>query len=209
MLHPFGIFPIENRLGNFTKGTFYKMFSFAFPSRVFFMNVLEFFKKVTAFAFDIDGVLTDGTLYLMPDGAMVRRMNIKDGYALQLAIKMKYKIFIISGSDSPEAVARLQRLGVTEIFMQVEDKKKILTACMEKYGIQKDALLYMGDDIPDYEVMLDAGIACCPADAAKEIKSIAHYISKINGGAGCVRDVIEKVLQLNGNWPLHTKIKAQ
>lgn len=173
------------------------------------MNVLEYFKKVTAFAFDMDGVLTDGNVYLLQDGIMARRMNIKDGYALQLAIKMKYKVFIISGSYSPESVARLSKLGLTDIFMQVEDKKEMLENCMKKYGIQKESVLFMGDDIPDYDVMQHVGIACCPADAVKEIKSIAHYISKIKGGEGCARDVIEKVLQLNGNWPLHTKIKAQ
>lgn len=173
------------------------------------MNVLEYFKNVTTFVFDIDGVLTDGKLYLMPGGAMTRVMNIKDGYALQLAIKMHYKVLIISGGHSPESEHRLRKLGITEVHMQVEDKLSLMEKFMQKNNLQQKEILCMGDDIPDYAILKNAGIACCPADAAREIKSICHYISKINGGEGCVRDVIEKVLQLNNDWHTDTNIKAQ
>ncbi|MFZ1798550.1 MAG: HAD hydrolase family protein [Chitinophagaceae bacterium] len=174
-----------------------------------FMNVLEYFKNVTTFVFDIDCVLTDGKLYLMPGGTMARVMNIKDGYALQLAIKMNYRILIISGGYSPEAEQRLKKLGIKEIYMQVENKESLLDTFMKKNKLQQKEILCMGDDIPDYAILKNAGIACCPADAVKEIKSISHYISKIKGGEGCVRDVIEKVLQLNNSWPLDASIKAR
>ncbi|MBS1731123.1 MAG: HAD hydrolase family protein [Bacteroidetes bacterium] len=173
------------------------------------MNVLEYFKNITTLVFDIDGVLTDGKLYLMPGGSMVRVMNIKDGYALQLAVKMKYHVLIVSGGDSPESEYRLRKLGIREIYMKVEDKLAVLHDFMHKNGLKQNEVLCMGDDIPDYSILKSAGIACCPADAAKEIKNIAHYISKINGGEGCVRDVIEKVLQLNNSWPLNTQIQSR
>ncbi|MEO7209880.1 MAG: HAD hydrolase family protein [Chitinophagaceae bacterium] len=173
------------------------------------MNVLEYFKNITTFVFDIDGVLTDGKLYLMPGGSMARVMNIKDGYALQLAIKMQYNILIISGGYSPESEQRLKKLGIKEIYMQVENKEALLDTFMKKNNLLQKEILCMGDDIPDYTILKMAGLACCPADAVKEIKSIAHYISKVNGGEGCVRDVIEKVLQLNNAWPLDTNIKAR
>ncbi len=164
------------------------------------MNVLTNFKEINTFVLDVDGVLTDGSLLLLDDGQMARRMNIKDGYALQLAIKKGYHFLIISGGNSKAVKLRLQRLGVVEIFMNVTDKKAILLEYISKYDLKWEQVLYMGDDIPDMIPMQLAGLACCPADAVPEIKNISHYISPVNGGFGCVRDVVEKVLKLNNHW---------
>lgn len=164
------------------------------------MNVLSIFKNIKAFILDVDGVLTDGSLLILNDGQMVRRMNIKDGYALQLAIKKGYPILVISGGDSDAVITRLQKLGLNEIFMKVADKKPHVLTFMSKYGLSAEEVLYMGDDMPDLEAMQLAGLPCCPADAVSDIKSISKYISPIEGGYGCVRDVIEKVMKLRGHW---------
>jgi len=140
---------------------------------------------------------------------MVRRMNIKDGYALQLAIKKNYRVVVISGGFSPETEERLRKLGVVDIFMQCENKKATLRQVMDTYALKPAEVLFMGDDIPDYQVMQLVGLPCCPADAAVEIKEISKYISPIKGGNGCARDVIERVLKLQGNWSIDTLIKAQ
>ena len=173
------------------------------------MNVLTNFKKIKAFVLDVDGVLTDGTLLLLEDGQMARRMNIKDGYALQLAIKKGYHILVISGGNSEAVKLRLQKLGVVEVYMNVSDKKEQLLQYISKYSLQTEQVLYMGDDIPDLIPMQMAGLPCCPADAVPEIKNIAQYISPINGGFGCVRDVIEKVLKLNGHWDLDSSVPSK
>lgn len=173
------------------------------------MNVLELFKNITTFVFDMDGVLTDGSLTLLPGGAMVRKMNTKDGYGLQLAIKKGYHIAVISGGDSPEAQNRLALLGVEHIYMKNADKKGTLLAFFTQYNLQPGEVLFMGDDIPDYEAMQAVGLPCCPRDAVAEIKEISKYISPVKGGEGCVRDVIEKVLKLRGDWEINTSIKSR
>ncbi len=166
------------------------------------MNTLELFKPITTFVFDVDGVLTDGTLMLTEDGHMLRSMNIKDGYAMQLAIKKGYKVWIISGGKSEAVRARLNRLGVADVHIGVESKKELLNELALTKHVSLGQALYMGDDIPDYAVMQLCGLPCCPSDAVQEIKSVAKYISPLPGGRGCVRDVIEKVLKLNGDWVL-------
>jgi 3-deoxy-D-manno-octulosonate 8-phosphate phosphatase (KDO 8-P phosphatase) len=171
--------------------------------------MLELFRPITTFVFDVDGVLTDGTLLVLPEGVMARRMNIKDGYALQLAVKRGYKVVVISGGNSAEVKERLLKLGVTEVWMQVDNKAAVLADLMKKEGFSKTSVLFMGDDIPDLEVMRIAGLACCPADAVQEIKTISQYISHLKGGEGCVRDVIEKVLKLRGNWGDDTSVRSQ
>jgi 3-deoxy-D-manno-octulosonate 8-phosphate phosphatase (KDO 8-P phosphatase) len=173
------------------------------------MNVLELFKPINFFVFDVDGVLTDGSLFLMPGGIMARRMNIKDGYALQLAIKKNYFIAAISGSDSPEVTNRLLKLGVQNVFMNVENKLECLKNLINKNGIEIDKVLFMGDDVPDMEVMQYAGLACCPADAVIDVKKISKYISPVKGGEGCARDVIEKVMKLQGSWAFDMNVKSQ
>jgi 3-deoxy-D-manno-octulosonate 8-phosphate phosphatase (KDO 8-P phosphatase) len=173
------------------------------------MNVLEKFKPITTFVFDMDGVLTDGSLLVMPNGLMARRMNIKDGYALQLAVKKGYHVIVISGGNSPEVQERLHKLGVKEVYMRIEDKNEVLQHHLSKHNIQAEHVLFMGDDMPDYEVMKQVGLSCCPADAATDIQNIASYISPLKGGEGCARDVIEKVMKLQNNWHIDPKIKAQ
>lgn len=173
------------------------------------MNVLELFKKISTFVFDVDGVLTDGNLIVMPDGLMVRRMNIKDGYALQLAVKRRYNVLVISGGASPEVKDRLNKLGVENVWMQVADKKSVLENFMHQNNLQQSEVLFMGDDIPDYEVMNYVGLPCCPSDSAVEIKQISKYISPLSGGNGCAREVIEKVMKLRGDWTKDTHIKSQ
>lgn len=171
--------------------------------------MLEKFKHITAFVFDVDGVLTDGSLLVLPGGVMARRMNIKDGYALQLAVKRGYAVLVISGGNSPEVKDRLTKLGVTQVWMQVTDKMALLQQLMQEKGLDRNEVLYMGDDLPDLFVMQAAGMACCPADAARDIKEIADYISPLKGGEGCVRDVIEKVMRLRGNWGADVQVQAQ
>ena len=163
---------------------------------------------VNTVIFDLDGVLTDGSLIVDADGNWLRRMNIRDGYALQLAIKAGYNVVIISGSESVPVAERLNKLGITEVFMKVIDKEKFLKEYLLKNNYKIPEVLYMGDDIPDYSFMQIAGFACCPADAAFEIKKISSYISPLSGGKGCVRDVIEKVLKLNNHWPLDSSVAA-
>ena len=173
------------------------------------MNVLEQFRHIRTFIFDVDGVLTDGTVQLLPGGEQSRKMNIRDGYALQLAVKMGYRIAVISGGRSESVVSRLTGLGITDIFTGITDKQGKL----EDYALEHDLLweqmLFMGDDIPDYRAMQMCGIPACPADATPEIKSISKYISPLTGGQGCVRDVIEKVLKLNGHWLLDEGVPSK
>ena len=173
------------------------------------MNLLEKFKAIKTFVFDVDGVLTDGTLLILNDGQMARQMNIKDGYALQLAVKKGYRIVIISGGTSDTVKERLERLGVQDCFLKIDNKKEKLIEYVTQHQLSWNEVLFMGDDIPDYIPMQLTGLPCCPADAASEIKQISHYISPLNGGKGCARDVIEKVLKLNGHWDTDTTVAAR
>lgn len=173
------------------------------------MNVLEKFKSIKTFVFDVDGVLTDGTLLLLNDGQQARSMNIRDGYALQLAVKKGYRVLVISGGTSDAVEMRLNKLGVKDCFMKVENKKEKLTGYVLQHGLNWEEVLFMGDDIPDYISMQLTGLPCCPADAAPEIKQISLYISPVKGGKGCARDVIEKVLKLNNHWDLDTTVAAK
>lgn len=166
------------------------------------MNLLELFAPIRTFVFDVDGVLTDGNLMLTEDGHMLRSMNIKDGYAMQLAVKKGYKVWIISGGKSEGVRLRLNKLGIQEVHIGIESKKEFLHEIAVSSQTTYESVLYMGDDIPDYAAMQVCGLPCCPADAVPEIKQVAKYISPLAGGRGCVRDVIEKVLKLNGDWDL-------
>ena len=165
--------------------------------------------KIKCFVFDVDGVLTNGSLILMPNGLMVRTMNIKDGYAIQLAFKKGYKVWIISGGYAEEVQDRLEKLGVEEVHMKVKDKKELLESLSMTEGVALEEILYMGDDMPDYEAMQIVGIAACPADACFDIKNIATYKAIAKGGEGCAREVIEKVLKLNDHWDLADQIQAK
>ena len=173
------------------------------------MTLLERFQSIKLFVFDMDGVLTDGSLYVFNDGEQVRKMNIKDGFALQLAVKKGYGMMVISGAYSEAVQKRLEKLGITDVFMKVGDKRETLRNYLTEKKISAEHVLFMGDDIPDYTVMKIVGLACAPANAAPEIKSIAHFISTQNGGEGCVREVIEKVLKINGHWELETDVRSK
>lgn len=156
--------------------------------------------RVKAFIFDVDGVLTDGSVTLMPDGEQVRVMNIKDGYALQLAVKKGYKIAVISGGSYEMVRKRLNRLGIFDVYLGSHTKIDTYNEFISTYNINPDEILYMGDDLPDYEVMQRIGVPTCPSDSAQEIKDLSIYISNKEGGKGCVRDVIEQVLRVQGKW---------
>jgi 3-deoxy-D-manno-octulosonate 8-phosphate phosphatase (KDO 8-P phosphatase) len=172
-------------------------------------NILTQFKQITTFVFDVDGVLTDGTVLLLENGLQARKMHIKDGLALQMAMKNGYRVIIISGSYSEPVVKRLQYLGIEEVFMAVKDKKELLEKFIKDRNLQWKEILFMGDDLPDIPVLKKAGVSCCPADAVPEVKQTSMYISTINGGYGCVRDVIEKVLKLNDHWKFSVDITSK
>jgi 3-deoxy-D-manno-octulosonate 8-phosphate phosphatase (KDO 8-P phosphatase) len=173
------------------------------------MNILSLFKPISTFVFDVDGVLTDGTVQLLPNGEQSRKMNIRDGYALQLAIKKGYRIAIISGGRSESVVSRLQGLGIKDIYTGVLDKQEKLQDYVFENDLRWEEIIFMGDDIPDYRAMQLVGLPVCPADAAPEIKSICRYVSPVNGGNGCVREIIEKVLKLNDHWMMDEEIASR
>jgi 3-deoxy-D-manno-octulosonate 8-phosphate phosphatase (KDO 8-P phosphatase) len=157
-------------------------------------------KHINTFIFDYDGVLTDGSVIMMADGEALRISNIKDGYALQLAVKKGYNVAIISGAKSASMSERLKALKITDVFLGIENKIGTLKHYLEAKNIDPSHVLFMGDDIPDYEIMLAVGLPACPADAAEEIKKVSKYISHHPGGKGCVRDVIEQVMKVQGKW---------
>jgi len=163
-------------------------------------NYLQILNRINAFFFDVDGVLTDGSVTLMPGGEQVRVMNVKDGYVLQLAVKMGYEVSIITGGRSTEVKKRLEGLGIKNVYLGASNKLEVFNEHCEIYGIDPNKSLYMGDDIPDYEVMQKVAFAAAPNDAASEIKSISNYISPENGGHGCVRDIIEKTMRVQKKW---------
>lgn len=163
-------------------------------------NLKAKLQPISAFMLDVDGVLTNGMVTTLPDGDQLRTMNIKDGYALQHAVKKGYHISIISGGTSESVRKRLNGLGIQEVNLGCKNKVEVFEQLKKKFGLQKEQILYMGDDIPDYKVMQAVGFAACPNDAATEIKSISDYISPKKGGEGCVRDLIEQVLKLHGKW---------
>ena len=173
------------------------------------MNLLTQFKSVTTFVFDIDGVLTDGTVLLLENGLQARQMHVRDGLALQMALKGGYRVIIISGAYSEPVLQRLKYLGLDEIFLSVKDKLVFLKKYLAEHGLSWNEILFMGDDLPDIPVLKEAGLPCCPADAAMEVRNTSLYISPIKGGHGCVRDVIEKVLKLNGKWYVDTEVTSR
>lgn len=173
------------------------------------MNVLELFKKINTFIFDVDGVLTDGSVLVLENGLQARRMHIKDGLALQMAIKNGYKVLVVSGGNSPQVVNRLQNLGIKDVHMSILDKKTFIKNYIIANKLNADTVLFMGDDLPDLEAMAIVGLPCCPADAVMEIKQAVQYIAALNGGEACVREVIEKVLKLNNHWTYHPDIASR
>ena len=160
----------------------------------------ELMNDITTFVFDVDGVLTDGSVFVNNDGEMLRTMNIRDGYALKAAVESGYNVCIISGGSNEGVRVRLRNLGIKDIYLGTPDKVETFDQYIDINQIQPGQVLYMGDDIPDYHVMQIVGLASCPQDAAPEIKGISKYISHKNGGKGAVRDVIEQVMKVQGKW---------
>ncbi len=163
-------------------------------------NYKEDLSGITTFIFDYDGVLTNGVVLITNSGDQLRTGHVKDGYALQLAIKSGYRVAVISGGYSESMRHRCNALQLTDVFLGVENKIRVFEDYIQRIGVSPEEVLYMGDDIPDYQVMLRVGMPVCPADAAEEIRKISRYISHFNGGEGCVRDIIEQVMKLQGKW---------
>ncbi len=160
----------------------------------------EYLQHITTFIFDVDGVLTDGTVFVNTDGELLRTMNIKDGYALKTAVQQGYNVCIISGGKNEGVRQRLKNLGIPDIYLGAHHKVEQLNEYFAGKNIKAENVLYMGDDIPDMPVMQIIGLPTCPQDAVAEIKEISKYISYKKGGKGCVRDVIEQVLKVQGKW---------
>jgi 3-deoxy-D-manno-octulosonate 8-phosphate phosphatase (KDO 8-P phosphatase) len=165
---------------------------------------MNFFREdlrgVRAFAFDMDGVMSPNELILHPGGDMMRSVNTRDGYAIKKALSEGFRVAVITGGSSESIRKRFADLGEVEVFLRSSDKVRDLRICIEKWGIGMDQVLYMGDDIPDLEVMKMVGLPTCPSDATAEILAVSRYISTYPGGHGCVRDVIEQVLRSQGYW---------
>lgn len=162
----------------------------------------EIMNDITTFIFDIDGVLTDGSVFVTNEGEILRTMNIRDGYALKAAVESGYNVCVISGGSNEGVRVRLRNLGVTDIHLGSPDKVETYKEYIEIYDIQPEQVLYMGDDIPDFHVMKLVGLPTCPQDASPEIKAISKYISHKNGGKGAAREVIEQVMKVHGKWNL-------
>ena len=164
------------------------------------MNYKNILNQITTFIFDVDGVLTDGSILLMPSGEQVRNMNTKDGMAIRKAISQGYKIAIISGGKSEGLKKRFEYLGIEDVYLGCNDKKDALLDFISIYEIKTDNILYMGDDLNDLEIMNEVILPCCPQDGASEVKKIYKYVSHRNGGKGCVRDVIEQTMRDHKKW---------
>lgn len=160
----------------------------------------EYLKHITTFVFDVDGVLTDGSIIINTEGEMFRKMSVKDGFALKTAVDQQFNICIISGGTNEGVRKRLQGLGITDIHLGAHHKTSVLKEYFAGKNIKSDSVLYMGDDVPDLVSMQLVGLPCCPQDAVPEIKAICKYISHKKGGEGAVRDVIEQVLKVQGKW---------
>lgn len=161
--------------------------------------------KIKALIFDVDGVLSAETIVLSHTGEPLRTVNIKDGYAIQLAVKMGLQVAIITGGKTDAVRLRYESLGVQHVCMGCSVKVKAYEELLELLHISDEEVLYVGDDIPDYEVMRRCGCPCCPSDAASDIKDISLYVSSLAGGHGCGRDIIEQVLRAQGKWMSETK----
>ena len=160
----------------------------------------EIMNDITTFVFDVDGVLTDSSVFVTNEGEILRTMNIRDGYAMKAAVESGFNVCIISGGSNEGVSTRLRNLGVTDIHLGSPDKVETFKEYIDVYQIKPEEVLYMGDDIPDYHVMKLVGLPTCPQDSSSEIKAISKYISHKNGGKGAARDVIEQVMKVQGKW---------
>ena len=156
--------------------------------------------KIRAIFFDVDGVLSCETITQHPNGEPMRTVNIKDGYAMQHAVKCGLLLAIISGGKTEAVAKRYHGLGITEVHLGVKVKILLYNELKEKYKLSDEEIAYVGDDIPDYEVLTQCGLPCCPSDAAPEIKDVCTYISHKEGGKGCARDILEQILKTQNLW---------
>ncbi len=163
-------------------------------------NFKERLRNVKAMVFDVDGVLTDGKLLLMPDGELVRVMNIRDGIIMKMAVKKGYHLCIITGGNNQAVKQRLNRLGISHVYLKTEAKWDALKEFIALHKIKPEEVLFMGDDLVDFDAMTQVGVPVCPRDAVAEIKNISIHISAFKGGKGCVRDIIEQVMKVQGKW---------
>ena len=164
------------------------------------MNVKNKAMNIKLLVMDVDGTLTDGKINMGPDGELFKAFDIKDGYAMQHAVKCGLRLAIISGAKTESTRVRYENLGLKDIILGASVKILAYNQLCEKYGLKDEEVVFMGDDIPDYEVMSRCGLPCCPADAASEIKQVSKYVSHRNGGDGCARDVLEQILKAQGLW---------
>lgn len=159
-----------------------------------------YLKDIRVFIFDVDGVLTDGSVLITSQGEQLRKMSISDGYALKSALQKGYNVCAISGGNNPGVKERLKDLGVTDIYLNIRHKADQLKEYLEINNLKPDTVMYMGDDIPDIPAMQQVALPACPQNAAPEVKEISKYVSHKSGGEGCVRDIIEQVLKVRGDW---------
>ena len=171
-------------------------------------NYKEYLNQITTLIFDVDGVLTDGTIIITTEGSMYRTMHTKDGFALKTAVDKGLNVCIISGGTDEGVRKRLKGLGITDIHLGAHHKTETMKTYLQDNNIQRDNVLYMGDDIPDLQVMQEVGLPCCPQDAVPEIKGVSKYVSHKKGGKGCVRDVIEQVLKVQEKWLSNDSVSA-
>ena len=163
-------------------------------------NYKALLPNITTFIFDVDGVLTNGKVLITSQGEMYREMDTKDGYALKCALVQGYRVCIISGGTNEGVRNRLKALGVYDIYLGAHHKQEPFQDLMDSYDLKPEEILYMGDDVPDIVVMEQVGVAACPQDAVSDVKEIANYVSHKKGGEGCVREIIEQTLRVQGKW---------
>lgn len=163
-------------------------------------HYLKLLPKITTMIFDIDGVLTDGMVTLMPNGDQLRSLNSKDGFGLQLAVRKGMRVCVITGGNSENVKMRLEKMGITDIYLRVREKIQTYDDIKIMYDLKDEEIMYMGDDLPDFEIMQQVGLPACPNNASREIKDISKYISDQDGGKGCARDIIEKTLRSQKKW---------
>lgn len=164
------------------------------------MSFLEKLHDITTIILDVDGVLTDSSVYVLEDGILMRKMSIRDGFAIKYAIEKGYRIIIITGGKSEGVIKRLQGLGVKEIYSGMADKLEAMDELIEVYDLDLARCAYMGDDLPDYESMRLVSLPTCPSNAVPEIRQICQFVSPLKGGEGCVRDLLEKIMKVQGKW---------
>lgn len=165
------------------------------------VHVFDKMKAVKAFIFDVDGVFTNNDLLVTESGELLRIMNVRDGQAVKWACEAGYPVCVITGGRSEGTKKRLTALGIEEYYSNVKDKVVAFQSFMQRTGVKASEISYMGDDLPDLPVLRKVSLSCCPADAVQEVKAVCDYISNLKGGAGCVRDIIESVMKLQGKWP--------